>query len=132
MSASSETKRVLINRRDFLKASAVTGLFAAGAFSSNDLVLNAFQRVSSKIPLQAPTGSVSVFRTAHANNCDGSCGLSVTVTDGNITSITAGDFGNPDFPPRICLRGLSQLQYVYHPDRLKYPLQSVGPRGSGQ
>jgi len=88
--------------------------------------------MSSKVPLQAPSGSVSVFRTAHANNCDGSCGLSVTVTDSNITSITSGDFGNPDFPPRICLRGLSQLQYVYHPDRLKYPLQSVGPRGSGQ
>jgi len=49
-----------------------------------------------------------------------------------MTSITAADFGNPDFPARICLRGLSQLQYVYHPDRLKYPLQSVGPRGSGQ
>ena len=121
-----------IDRRDFLKASAVTGVLAYGALSSNDFVLGALQKVSSSI---AQTNAVSqplVFRTAHANNCDGSCGLSVTVRDGNITEITNATFNNPDFPPRICLRGLSQLQYVYHPDRLKYPMQSVGPRGSGQ
>jgi len=121
-----------VSRRDFLKASAATGLLACGSFASDDLVLNAFQRVSSKLPTQVMGGGPQIFRTAHANNCDGSCGLSVTVTDGNITSITAGSFNNPDFAARICLRGLSQLQYVYHPDRLKYPLQSVGPRGSGQ
>ena len=132
MAFSADSKRTGVNRRDFLKASAVTGLLAYGAFSSDDLVLNAFQRVSSKLPMQGSNAAPQVFRTAHANNCDGSCGLSVTVTDGNMTSITAADFGNPDFPARICLRGLSQLQYVYHPDRLKYPLQSVGPRGSGQ
>ena len=129
---SGDSKRAGVSRRDFLKASAITGLLACGAFSSDDVVLNALQRVSSKLPMQAMTSGPQIFRTAHANNCDGSCGLSVTVTDGNITSITSGSFNNPDFPPRICLRGLSQLQYVYHPDRLKYPLQSVGPRGSGQ
>lgn len=72
------------------------------------------------------------FRTAHANNCDGSCGLTVTVIDGNITRISNASFGNPDFPPRVCLRGISNVEYVYHPDRLKYPLQRTGPRGSGQ
>ena len=132
MAFSGDSRRAGVSRRDFLKASAVTGLLACGAFGSDDIVLNAFQRVSSKLPMQAMSGGPQIFRTGHANNCDGSCGLSVTVTDGNITSVTAGSFNDPNFPARICLRGLSQLQYVYHPDRLKYPLQSVGPRGSGQ
>lgn len=123
-----------MDRRDFLKLSAMTGVLAYGAFGSNNVVLNALERVSlsSKMPLQSGSSQPTLFRTAHANNCDGSCGLTVTVIDGNMTKISNASFDNPDFPPRICLRGLSNLQYVYHPDRLKVPMQSVGPRGSGQ
>ncbi len=33
---------------------------------------------------------------------------------------------------RICLRGLSQLNFTYHPDRLKKPLKRVGKRGEGK
>lgn len=121
-----------MDRRDFLKLSAITGVLAYGSLSSDNIVLNALERVSSTGPLQSNTSQPILFRTAHANNCDGSCGLTVTVIDGNMTKISNASFDNPDFPPRICLRGLSNLQYVYHPDRLKYPMQSVGPRGSGQ
>ena len=122
----------MLDRREFLKLSAITGLLTYGAVSSDTVVLNALQRVSSKVPFDSANSQPQLFRTAHGNNCDGSCGLSVTVRDGNITEISNATFDNPDFPPRICLRGLSQLQYVYHPDRLKYPMKSVGPRGSGQ
>ncbi|MGA8858300.1 MAG: molybdopterin-dependent oxidoreductase [Candidatus Bathyarchaeia archaeon] len=121
-----------VGRRDFLKLSAITGVLAYGALSSDNIVLNALERVSSEVPFQSSSSQPTLFRTAHANNCDGSCGLTVTVIDGNMTKISNASFDNPDFPPRICLRGLSNLQYVYHPDRLKYPMQSVGPRGSGQ
>ena len=121
-----------VDRRDFLKLSAITGVLAYGALSSDNIVLNALERVSSNVPFQSSNSQPTLFRTAHANNCDGSCGLTVTVIDGNMTKISNASFNNPDFPPRICLRGLSNLQYVYHPDRLKYPMQNVGPRGSGQ
>jgi anaerobic dimethyl sulfoxide reductase subunit A len=33
---------------------------------------------------------------------------------------------------RICLRGLTHVQRVYHPDRLKYPMKRVGERGEGK
>jgi anaerobic dimethyl sulfoxide reductase subunit A len=33
---------------------------------------------------------------------------------------------------RICLRGLTHVQRVYHPDRLRYPLKRVGERGEGK
>ncbi len=122
-----------LDRRDFLKLSAITGgLFAYGSVSSNGIVLNSLQRASSKIPLANASSLPQIFRTAHCNNCDGSCGLSVTVIDGNITRISNATFNDPNFPPRVCLRGISNIQYVYHPDRLKYPMKSTGPRGSGQ
>lgn len=120
-----------MDRREFLKVSAGTGLIAYETLSNN-LVLKALERVSSNAPQESASSTPLVFRTAHANNCDGSCGLTVTVRDGKITEISNATFNNPDFPPRICLRGLSNIQYVYHPDRLKYPMQSIGPRGSGQ
>jgi molybdopterin-containing oxidoreductase family molybdopterin binding subunit len=41
-----------------------------------------------------------------------------------------------DFPyerdKRICLRGLSTLDVVYHPDRIKNPMKRVGERGEGK
>ncbi len=62
--------------------------------------------------------------------CHGGCGVLVTVTDGVITHIE----GNPDTPTRgtMCSKGLSSIQHVGHPDRLKYPLKRLGERGEGK
>jgi anaerobic selenocysteine-containing dehydrogenase len=62
--------------------------------------------------------------------CHGGCGVLVTVTDGVITHIE----GNPDTPTRgtMCSKGLSSIQHVGHPDRLKYPLKRLGKRGEGK
>lgn len=121
-----------MDRRDFLKLSAVSSIAAYAALSSNEVVLNALERVSSSAPRDSASNMPTIIRTAHGNNCDGSCGLDVTVLDGNMIKISNASFDNPDFPPRICLRGLSNLQYAYHPDRLKYPLRRTGDRGAGQ
>jgi molybdopterin-containing oxidoreductase family molybdopterin binding subunit len=124
-----------ITRRKFIKYSALAGAFAgATAYVALSPGSNVFRALQITTP--SPPGQVSstetTFRTAHANNCDGSCGLTVTVVNGNITRFSDAPFTEPDFPSRICLRGLSQLQYVYHPDRIKSPMQRVGDRGSGQ
>jgi anaerobic selenocysteine-containing dehydrogenase len=42
---------------------------------------------------------------------------------------------DPDGPLNrgyLCVKGRAILDYVYHPDRLKYPLRRVGERGSGE
>lgn len=122
-------------RRNFIKYSALASGFAGAtayfALSSEGNFLKALQ-ISTPSPTLQETSSETTIRTGHSNNCDASCGLDVTLVNGNIVRFSNATFNATDFPPRICLRGLSQLQYVYHPDRIKYPMQQVGGRGSGQ
>ena len=63
-------------------------------------------------------------------DCGARCLLKVTVADGRIRKITGGGKTGRDMNP--CIRGLSQKEVVYAPDRLTHPLQRVGERGSGQ
>jgi anaerobic selenocysteine-containing dehydrogenase len=62
--------------------------------------------------------------------CHGGCGALVTVENGAITHIE----GNPEMPTQgtMCAKGLSSIQHVNHPDRLKYPLKRTGKRGEGK
>jgi len=63
-------------------------------------------------------------------SCHGGCGVLVTVENGAITHIE----GNPDTPTwgTMCSKGLSSIQHINHPDRLKYPLKRTGKRGEGK
>jgi anaerobic selenocysteine-containing dehydrogenase len=58
--------------------------------------------------------------------CGSSCPLKVRIEDGKATSVT-----NPDPRLKICPRWRASLDFVYHPDRLKYPLKRVSERGRG-
>lgn len=58
------------------------------------------------------------------------CGRWVTVRDGYVVKQEP----DPDEPygNRPCLRGYSQIQRLYHPNRIKHPMKRVGERGSGE
>ena len=77
------------------------------------------------------TGEEQVIRSACAHHCGGSCVWKVHIRDGVITRLEPDD---ESVEPQLrgCLRGHALRQQVYAPDRLKYPLKRVGPRGSGQ
>ena len=62
--------------------------------------------------------------------CHGGCGVLVTVDDGVITHVE----GNPESVTdgTMCAKGLSQLQHINNPYRLKYPLQRTGKKGEGK
>ncbi|WP_251230301.1 DMSO/selenate family reductase complex A subunit [Adlercreutzia aquisgranensis] len=63
------------------------------------------------------------------------CPLRYHVKDGAITLVEPDNTGDDSFEgyqARGCLRGRSMRQWHNHPDRLKYPMKRVGPRGSGQ
>ncbi|MEM4188505.1 MAG: molybdopterin-dependent oxidoreductase, partial [Candidatus Hadarchaeum sp.] len=54
--------------------------------------------------------------------CHCECGVLVTVENGKVTKI----IGDPDHPQNegaICVRGMSYQQLLYHPDRLRYPME---------
>ncbi|MGD8494288.1 MAG: molybdopterin-dependent oxidoreductase, partial [Desulfobacterales bacterium] len=68
---------------------------------------------------------------SHCRMCHGGCGVLVYTRNGGIAKIA----GDPDCPINhgtLCSKGLASTQLVYHPDRLTYPVRSVGSRGNGQ
>jgi molybdopterin-containing oxidoreductase family molybdopterin binding subunit len=122
-----------VDRREFLAS-----FFAGSAASGIGLTgLRYFELAAVAAP-SAP--DEKVFRTGHSNNCDGACGHEVRVVNGRVTFVgpaswektTIDGQAAQDFSPRICLRGISQMQNTYSPDRIKYPYRRVGERGSGE
>jgi anaerobic selenocysteine-containing dehydrogenase len=63
--------------------------------------------------------------------CQAGCGLLVHMENNEIVKIM-GDPESPVNRGNLCLKGAACLDRLYHPDRLKYPLQRAGDRGSGQ
>jgi len=63
-------------------------------------------------------------------SCHGGCGVKVTTEDGAIIHIE----GNPDSLTRgtMCAKGLSSIQHIDNPYRLKYPIKRAGAKGSGK
>ncbi len=60
--------------------------------------------------------------------CQNGCGVLVHLTNGRVIKVD----GDPDSPVnkgKLCAKGLASLEYLYHPDRLKYPLRRIGERG---
>ncbi|HUW90272.1 MAG TPA: molybdopterin-dependent oxidoreductase [Candidatus Nanopelagicaceae bacterium] len=73
-----------------------------------------------------------IIRTTTAFDCGGRCPLRVHVKDGKVIRIEGDDFEDKDEQLRACLRCRALRQYIYHPDRLKFPLKRDGPKGSGK
>ncbi len=127
-----------LTRRAFLAGcAAVAGTAAIAGKVVDDTFLGGLQPAAAA----APTVPEQLVRTGHSNNCDGACGHLVHVADGKVKLVEGGPYDSttidgtpiPDaYPPRICLRGVSQLENLYSDDRIKYPYKRVGERGSGQ
>lgn len=67
---------------------------------------------------------------AACRNCHGGCSALLTVEDGRLIKI-APDPDGPLNRGRMCAKGLSGIELLYHPDRLKVPLRRAGARGGG-
>jgi anaerobic dimethyl sulfoxide reductase subunit A len=84
-------------------------------------------------PRPAPVHEETIVTSTCGHNCGGRCVVNAHVVGGRIVKISTDPRRwEPELPPlHACARGVGQIERVYHPDRLKYPLKRTGPRGSG-
>ncbi|WP_435953801.1 DMSO/selenate family reductase complex A subunit [Dryocola sp. BD626] len=119
-----------ISRRHFVKATsalAVTPLFFSTSASA--------QNSQAPAPEALTQDSERVVPTCSTFDCGGKCDIRAHVAGGVVTRITTrpDDELDPDMPiMRACVRGRGYRKFVYHPDRLKYPMKRVGKRGEGK
>lgn len=66
-----------------------------------------------------------------APGCHNNCGILMYVKDDKIVKVE-GDPENPYNQGRLCSRCLAIPEYVYHKDRLQYPMKRVGERGENK
>ena len=79
-------------------------------------------------------GNIEIFPTvtwSAGAGCHGNCGQKLYIKDGELIKIE-GDENHPWNQGRSCPRVLALKQYMYHPDRITYPLKRVGRRGEGR
>lgn len=76
-------------------------------------------------------GHRRTLRLVCPHDCPDTCSMLVTVEDGRAVGLR----GDPDHPFTrgfLCQKVSRYLDRVYHPERLLYPMERVGPKGSGQ
>ena len=68
---------------------------------------------------------------AACRGCHGGCIHILTVENGRVTKIRP----DPDGPlnkGRACIKGMSIIEQMYHPERITYPMRRIGPKESGK
>ncbi|EOW6678016.1 DMSO/selenate family reductase complex A subunit, partial [Cronobacter dublinensis] len=115
-----------LSRRDFLLA---TSALAAAPLFTTAGAARAAQTARESAPGETVVPTCSTF------DCGGKCDIRAHVQGGVVTRISTcpDDDVDPEMPlMRACVRGRGYRQFVYHPDRLKYPMKRVGKRGEGK
>lgn len=119
--------RAGMTRRNFLKAAGA----AAGAVGLTG-VASMTGTGDWLAPAQAHAEeSEKVVYTLHQFMCTGNCSLKCTMRDGRLAKIEPDDHLGDDYR-RCCLKGISEIQHVYSPERLQTPMKRVGERGANE
>jgi anaerobic selenocysteine-containing dehydrogenase len=76
------------------------------------------------------SSKTQVVRTA-CRGCHGVCQVLVHLEGGRVVKVT-GDPSSPTSRGYLCPKGKAAPKFLYHPDRLKYPLRRLGERGENR
>lgn len=63
--------------------------------------------------------------------CNSGCDATVWVKDGEVVKVE-GDPSSPVTKGVLCAKGLASKQILYHPKRIKHPMERIGERGEGK
>jgi len=131
-----------MDRRRFLKVTAITGTTAALAGCGNPE-----NQIVRFIPEEELVPGIAVWKPSVCPLCAAGCGVIARVMDGDaevfrkgkpgVTRMALvrkleGDPAHPLSKGRLCVRGQAGVQVTYHPDRLVAPQRRTGDRGTGQ
>ncbi len=130
-----------MDRRNFIKLTAVTGTSAALASCGNPE-----HQLIRFVPDEDITPGLAEWKPSICPVCAAGCGVNVRVMDADISTSRNGQAGvvrmnvakkleglpkDPISRGALCARGQAAIQITYHPDRVAQPMKREGPRGSG-
>jgi anaerobic selenocysteine-containing dehydrogenase len=130
-----------MDRRDFIKLTAVTGTSAALASCGNPE-----HQLIRFVPDDEIVPGIAEWKPSVCPVCRAGCGVTVRVMDADVRTSRNGQAGvvrmnvakklegNPKDPVSrggLCARGQAAIQITYHPDRLAQPMKRDGARGAG-
>ncbi|HUQ86577.1 MAG TPA: molybdopterin-dependent oxidoreductase [Vicinamibacterales bacterium] len=133
---------VAVDRRHFIKLTAITGTTAALTACGNPE-----NQIVRFIPEDDLVPGVATWKPSICPLCSAGCGVIARVMEGDAEVFRNGQpgvirmalakklEGNPDDPisqGKLCARGQAAIQITYHPDRLDRPKKRSGERGAGQ
>src|SRR6516225_2443480 len=131
-----------MDRRDFIKLTAVTGTSAALASCGNPE-----HQLIRFVPDDDITPGIAEWKPSVCPVCSAGCGVNVRVMDADVETVRDGQRGvmrmnvakkleglrdDPISRGGLCARGQAAIQITYHPDRVTQPMKREGPRGSGR
>lgn len=116
-----------LTRRSFLKT---TGLAVGVATISGGLLAGCTATSEDTLPSNSERVK---FPTTCMGNCHGfACPMDIYVQEGKVVDLE--NFVGSDHPDyhAVCQRGYTNIERMYSPERIKYPLRRVGERGAGE
>src|SRR3954454_1109122 len=129
-----------MDRRDFIKLTAITGTSATLASCGNPE-----HQLIRFVPDEDLVPGVAEWKPSICPVCAAGCAVSVRVMEADVETTRNGQQGvvkmgvakklegDPKHPISqggLCARGQASIQITYHPDRLTQPMQRKGARGS--
>lgn len=120
-----------ISRRDLLQYIGAGGAgVVGGVLYGESIERDVEYLIPQVIPLEDYSPGVATWYNTVCNQCSAGCGISVRIREGK-AKIIEGNAVHPVSQGRTCARGQAGLNALYNPDRIRGPLRSRGPRGSG-